>query len=209
VNVTVLDKAAEQRIEEAIAEVERTTASEIVVVTVPASDSYHDVRLLYAAACAPAVAALCHAAWPELHVPWLLWLQLPVAIVVMLASAAPGLVRLLVPASRMSAAAERRAHEEFLRQSIFATRERTGLLILLSELERRVVILGDKGIHAHVQDAGWNEHVKQIVRAIHDGDPARGVCDVIRAMGGILAEKLPVRPDDRNELPDAVRRPER
>lgn len=201
----LLDAPARTRIEAAIAEVERRTAGEFVVVCLRASDAYLDLRLLYAASCAPSVAALVHWLWPALEVSWLLWLQLPVAALCMLVTRWRPLLRVLLPRARSGFAVQRRAREAFLAHAVFATRDRTGLLILLSELERQVVILGDAGIHAHVQDAGWQRQVDQIVAAIHAGDPARGVCEVITAMGEVLAERLPVRPDDRDELPNRVR----
>lgn len=205
----LLDAASRARIEAKIEEIERTTAGEIVVVSVPGSDSYFDVRLLYAASCAPGIAALAHVVWPSLSVTWLLWLQLPVAALCLLLTGWAPLLRGLVPRARMGAAAERRAREEFLEHTVFATRERTGVLILLSELEHQVVILGDSGIHAHVHDSGWALHVQRIVDAIRAGDAGTGVCDVITAMGTVLAAKVPVRPDDRDELPNQVRQDDR
>ena len=80
------------------------------------------------------------------------------------------------------------------------------MLILVSELERRVVILGDRGIHERVGDAGWREHVDHVVEAIHDGDLARGLLDVIERLGAAHAAANPVRNDDTNELPDDLLR---
>jgi putative membrane protein len=78
------------------------------------------------------------------------------------------------------------------------------MLILVSELERRVVILGDRGIHERVGDAGWQEHVDHVIDAIHRGELARGLLDVIERLGATHAAANPVRGDDTNELPDEL-----
>ncbi len=202
--MALFDAAARARIEATIAETERGTAGEIVVLAVPASDDYHDLRLLYAGALALAAAAVAHLLSPALGVSTLLWLQIAVAVLAFFALGLRPLLRAIVPGPRALHAVERRAHEEFLIREIFATRDRTGVLLLLSELEQKVVILGDAGIHARVQSAGWQQHVSHIVSAIRAGRPADGVCEVIEALGATFAVALPPRPDDRNELPNTV-----
>jgi putative membrane protein len=202
--VALFDAQGRARIEAAIAEVERRTAGEIVVLTVPASDGYDDLRLLYAGALALIGAALAHLSWPGLGASWLLWVQVAVGALGFAAFGLRPLLRAIVPAARALHAVERRAHEEFLARELFATRDRTGVLLLLSELERKLVILGDRGIHARVQSAGWQQHVDRVAAAIRAGRAADGVCEVIAALGTTLAAALPPRPDDENELPDAV-----
>jgi putative membrane protein len=203
--MALLDDAARARIEVAITDVEQRTAGEIVVVAVPRSDAYHEARLLYGAAFALAAAAFAHLLWPGLAVAWLLWLQIGVAALLWLVLGWPPLLRLLISARRLGDAAQRRAREEFLDHNVFATRDRTGVLIFVSELEHRVVMLGDSGIHERVHADGWQHHVEHIVGAIRAGRAADGVCEVIAELGAVLAEQFPPRPDDRNELPNAVR----
>jgi putative membrane protein len=112
--------------------------------------------------------------------------------------------RLLLPRAETGRAVERRAFELFAARGLHRTRDRTGMLILVSELERRVVILGDEGIHASVGDGGWREHVDHVIAAIQRGNPLDGLLEVIERLGAVHAERLPVRPDDANELPDDV-----
>ena len=77
-------------------------------------------------------------------------------------------------------------------------------MILLSELEHRVVILGDSGIHALVGESGWREHVDRIVARIHEGRAAEGVLETIAVLEPLLAEHAPRRADDQNELANTV-----
>jgi putative membrane protein len=199
------DIAAHARIESAIAEVESRSAGELVVATVPASDGYHDLRFLYAAALALSFAALVHVARPELSVTWLLWLEMGFAIVTWRVLGIGPLVRSLVPVARIEHSVQRRAREAFLEHELFATRDRSGVLILISELEHRVVILGDSGIHGCMPAGAWEAHVARIVNGFRSGQPVDGVCTVISELGSVLAEHFPARADDTNELPNKVR----
>ncbi len=207
--MALLDEAARKRIEAAIHEVERSTAGEIVVVSVPRSDDYDEIRLLYAAACAYAAAMLAHLLWPGLSVVWLLWLHAGVTALGGLVLGWAPLLRAVLPRARIEAAVQRRAREEFLEHNVFATRDRSGVLLLLSELEHRVVLLGDQGIHERVHTAGWEQHVQHLVRAIRERRAADGVCEVIVDLGSVLAAQFPPRADDSNELPNTVKQEDR
>jgi putative membrane protein len=189
--------------------VEQRTAGEIVVVSVPRCDDYDDARLLYGAAAAIIAAAAVHWFWPALGVVWLLWLEAGVmALGWWLLGWAP-LLRRLLPKARMDEAAQRRAREEFLEHNVFATRDRSGVLLLLSELEHEVVLLGDAGVHARVQTSGWQHHVQHVVSAIRAGRAADGVCEVIAELGELLAAQFPARDDDSNELSNTVKQDSR
>jgi putative membrane protein len=201
-----LDQAASARIEAAIAEVERTTSSEIVVAEAPASDDYTDLALGYGITLALTAAAVAHLIAPALAVAWLIALEAAVVVACFAAFRASAVVRMLAPEQRLREAVERRAREAFFEHGLFATRERTGVLILISALEHRVVILGDRGIDQHLHAAGWQVHVHHITRAIREGRAGEGICEVIRAIGTVLAEHLPPRADDTDELANQVRR---
>ena len=203
--MALFDEAGRTRIAEAVAAVERTTAGEIVVVSVPSAEPYSDLRAFGASAAALAAAVLAHTVFPAWSVTWLLWLQLLAFAGAWLLLAWPPLLRAALPKTRAERSVERRAREELIEQRVLETEARTGVLILLCELERRVVILGDRGVHARVQTDGWKQHVERIVAAIHAGRSADGVCQVISELGSVLARDLPRSPDDVNELPDAPR----
>jgi putative membrane protein len=202
--MAVFDQAARDRIEAVIASVEARSASEIVVVSVLRSDDYHDVRLLYGSALALGGAAIAHALLPQLAVSWLLWLEAALIGIAWFSLGFPTLLRPLLPHGRAEESVGRRSKLEFLEHRVFETRDRTGILILISELERRVFMLGDAGIYAQLKADGFQIYVDRIVGAIRDRRAADGVCEVIADAGLLLSEKFPIRPDDRNELPDTV-----
>lgn len=207
--MALFDEAGRVRIAEAVAAVERETAGEIVVVSVPSAEPYHDLRAFGASAAALASAVLVHAFFPALEATWLLWGQLLAFAGAWFLFAWPPLLRAALPKGRAQSSVERRAREELLEQRVLETEAHTGVLILLCELEHRVVILGDRGVHTRVQTDGWQHHVTSIVDAIHAKRAADGVCQVVAELGAVLARDLPRAPGDVNELPDAPREPAR
>lgn len=205
----LFDDAGRKRIADAIAKVEQQSASELVVVAAPSAEDYRDLRAIGAAFTALAAAAGVHAFVPELSATWLLWLQAGVFALAWFALQVPVLLRAALPSARAQRSVEERAERELLEQGVLETVGRTGVLILLCELEHRVVIIGDKGIHARVQIEGWKHHVDSIVKAIASGRAADGVCQVIEELGVVLAREVPRQANDTNELSDSVREPER
>jgi putative membrane protein len=203
--MALLSQASMQRIEQTIVDIEARTAAELVVVSVGQSASYAEVKLGYALAAAFLAGAVTHLFWPELPVTDLLWLQLLAAVVPLLLLGVPSVLRNLVRTSQLAAAVDQRARLAFLEHAVFATRDRSGVLIVLSELERRVVIMGDAGIHARVQTSGWQAHVSHIVNAIRAGRAEQGLVETLKALGETLSSEFPRREDDINELPDSVR----
>ncbi len=203
--MAILSSEDRARVEAAIAGVEQRSAAEIVVAEIPRSDRYLDVRGALAALFALGASAALHQLLPLVGTGEVLALELVLFALTFWLFGVPGVLGRCLPASRVQEAVQRAAGLAFLAHGVFATRDRTGVLILLSDLERQVVILGDQGIHAHMPNDGWDAHVATIVRAIHAGKGADGVCQVIGALGEKLAELSPARPDDVDELPNQVR----
>jgi putative membrane protein len=203
--MSVLTADETKRVEHVIAEVEHHTAAEIVVSTIKQSEPYTDVRLWSVLAFAAVSATLGHFARPDWGVGIILSLQFAVALVTWFASGLPGVLRALIPQPRSQGAVERAAELAFLEQGVFDTKGRTGVLILLSELEHKVVILGDQGIHARVHTAGWNEHVAHLGARIREGKSGDGLCEVIQRLGEALANTVPVEGENPNELDNRVR----
>ncbi|MFT3921591.1 MAG: hypothetical protein QM778_03560 [Myxococcales bacterium] len=201
----VLTTEETARVEQTIDEVERYTAAEIVVTTIGQSEPYTDVRLWTVLGMSALSAALAHFVRPEWSATYVLALQFAAAIVSWFVSGVPAVLRSLTPQHRSQGAVERAAEMAFLEHSVFDTRGRTGVLILLSELEHKVVILGDEGIHARVQTAGWNQYAQHLGTRIREGQSGNGLCEVIKQLGETLATTVPAERENPNELDNRVR----
>jgi putative membrane protein len=201
----VLTAEETKRVEQTIADVELNTAAEIVVTTLKQSEPYIDVRLWTTLAVAALSAAVAHFVEPDWSASYVLLLQFGMTVATWFVSGVPNVLRRLIPQHRSQGAAERAAELAFLEHSVFATRGRTGVLIMLSELEHKVVILGDEGIHARVQTSGWHEHVAHLGSRIRAGKSGEGLCEVINRLGETLATTVPAERENPNELDNRVR----
>lgn len=105
----------------------------------------------------------------------------------------------------MQEAAERRASAAFAEHGLRRTRERTGILILVSLLEHRVVVLADDGVNRRLAPGhGWQEVVEAVLGGIRGGELVEGLLAAIDRCGEVLTGPLPARPDDLDEIPHAL-----
>jgi putative membrane protein len=191
-------------IAEAVRSAELRSSGEIVFAITDASDHYHHATLQGALVGTLLVTAIYLALptpqtigivlWTEIiafalsyalipHVPWRRWFISP---------------------REMDQHVHEAAFREFYTSGLYKTREANGIVIYLSCLERRVVVLGDKGIHEKMGDHHWNDVRDQIITGIRQGKAREGICLAVESCGRALAEHFPRRPDDLNELPDEV-----
>jgi len=98
--------------------------------------------------------------------------------------------------------ARERALDLFAQLRIWDTAHNNGVLIYLLLADRDVEIIADRGIDAHVGDAGWEKICRAMEAAFRQGQFERGVIDGIAAVSRELAQYFPPQSGDRNELPD-------
>ncbi len=200
------------KIREAIARAESGNAGEIVPYLVGRVDDHEEVRWRGATLCALLMALLAGAAYHYAGF-WggaaLLWIALPAMIGAGLGYMLAGLPiigRALLMSDDIDRRVQWRAESAFLEESLFSTRERTGILIFIAIYEHRAVILADEGINQAVPVGMWQELVDDLVNGIHDGRPVEALCDAIEHCARVLQEHhVEKRPDDRNELTDGLR----
>ncbi len=188
----------------AIRKAEGTTSGEIVFAIADSSAHYHHATLQGALA-GMILATAVYVALPVAHTIGItLWTQL-VSFAVCLALM-PRLPwrRWFIPEREMNARVHEAALMEFYAKGLYRTRDENGILIFLSCLERRVVVLGDRGIHEKMGDHHWNDVRDRIIQGIRQGRACEGICEAIERCGRALAEHFPRRPDDVNELSDEV-----
>jgi uncharacterized membrane protein len=98
--------------------------------------------------------------------------------------------------------ARQRALDLFSHLRIWDTAHNNGVLIYLLLADRDVEIIADRGIHAHVGDAGWEEICRDMEARFRAGQFERGVIDGVAAVSHALATHFPPRSGQLNELPD-------
>jgi len=201
----LIDPAARQRLEGAIAEEETRTGGEIVVAVVGACGEYATGGWRLGAALAALVfVGLGLFARP---LPWDAYLAAQVAALLVghgVARVEP-VRRWLLPHHLAERRVFERARRCFAEQGLTRTRGRTGILILATLLERRVVVLADEGIHRALgPDESWSEVVDLAIHGMRHRRPVEGLEAAVRRCGELLAAHLPAPAQNPDELPNAV-----
>ncbi len=206
-----LKEAGIEQIDACVAEAERTTRGEIVVLVAPDSHHYPVAGLLGAALFSiPLAVGLTRIVGPHLWAgPHDLWFFLgfffPLFFLCrFLIGRFARLKRVFVSKKEMDQEVKEAAEAHFFSKGLYRTREETGVLIYLSVFESRVRVLGDRGVNAVVASGFWQEIADQIVSEIRAGRPADAVCRAVGRIHAVLEEKLPAAPVDTNELPNLI-----
>jgi len=200
----VLSSAEQRELSELVAQIEQRTASELVVVVLPKSLSYAQYRVtvsLVIGLAGAGIASFLHPGWPGHAV---LGLQLVFGLFGHWVLANPALLRRCVPKEVMDRAVHERAEQLFVSLGVTETRERSGILVLLSSLERRVELLADRGIYQQLGGEVWNQLVAELSVSIKNGAAKAGLERLLAQLGDELAARYPVRPDDTNELSNRI-----
>lgn len=226
----VLTQAERDRVSEVVADVETRTRGEIFCVIAPDCGDYRETPLAAAAFAALAAPVLLLAGGVQVTVPGIIqggWtaaavgaaagmaareavmgvilLQVFLFTLVLMLAWLPAVRRVLTPSSLKRVRVRRRAYEQFLAQNLQATRERTGVLIFVSEWERMAELIADEGVAAKVEPAVWDAAMARLVAGLRSGKAAEGFEAAVLLCGEVLAEHFPpLEGDNPNELPDHV-----
>ena len=204
-----LSPAACCKVTDAITKAEHHTSGEIVAVAARASDDYVHVPIHIAAACALVLPLLVpilghFMPWSVISM-WQLFLgQLLVFIVVALVLSLPRLRYAVTPTSLMRKYAHRNAAAQFLATNMSATKDRTGVLIFVSLLERYVEVIGDKAIAEKLSHRDWQAIVDDMLPLLRDKKSADALVLAVEHCGALLSKHFPAGTTNRNELPDRL-----
>lgn len=192
-------------IQAAVMKAESGTTGEIVPMLVAQSGDYREAAAQAAALMAAALALVVSLALRDTSV----WFFLPAAFVLYFPLLAlihrlPMISLALTPAGRVNETVRLRAIHAFYEQGLHHTREENGILIFISMLERKVWILGDRGINAVIAPERWNALASGLTTGIRDGRMVETLTATIIEAGDILRQHFPHRADDTNELPDLI-----
>jgi uncharacterized membrane protein len=203
-------------IEHRIAEVEAATGVQVVTAVVPIADDYPEAPwrafALFAAMSALGVWAL-ELAQPDGSTSLAL---LRHSLAILGAGAAGWILARFVPALRRAFIRDARAQAEvrqcaealFLTRELFATPARTTVLILVSALERRVVVVPDAGYRGRVSTAEWRGVVEAMRPALHRGRLAEGFEQGLVALQALLVARGFTAGDGVDRVPNALVRGE-
>lgn len=93
-----------------------------------------------------------------------------------------------------------KALTSFFEYGLYKTKDETGVLFLISLLEKRVYILADKGIYEKIKQKTLDNYAKKISKGIKENQCTNALCKAITDCGNILEKFFPIKKDDTNEL---------
>ncbi len=218
-----IDEAGLERIRAEVVRQESRTTGEIALAAVAESSDYSFSELLFsvmAGALAFAVLLPFHGAVQDL-LDRLFWIaetwMLPafygaarfaVIALVFLVSNIDALDRLIVPRKVRSQEVYRRALRHFTESGVYATAERTGILVFVSLMEREVRVIADSGISDKIGQEDWNAIAASVASGIKAGKTAEALEEAVARCGDLLAKHFPAREKNPNELADGLVFPE-
>lgn len=200
-----LTPESKRALREAVSAIEQASSAEVVVVMRPAS-----TPALTACSLAAGVSGLLGLAF-LMFSPWpftneAIWFD------TLLSGLAGALIcwrftparRAFTPRQFAASAIARAAKAEFVDRGICETRERSGLLLYVSQIERRAVVIADRGIVTRVDKTAWERAVARIEDCVRRREDGVQLAARLRELAPLLATALPHRDDDVNELEDAL-----
>lgn len=213
----LFDTQAQQAVVEAVKAVEKESAAEVVPVVVGAAGHYPQAAWRAAALGALGGSALVSLLLKLVELwgwPLEFWILTPpfvgAALGWLLASTLPPVARVFLTQEEMTTQVRERAEHAFLTEEVFATKKRTGMLILVALFERQVVVLGDRGIASRIPQERWQGIASEVAQGIRLGQPVQALIAGIKKCAQLLAEAgITVEPGDTNELADRLRLEER
>lgn len=199
------EESTKKRVEALVREVESKSSAELVVTVRPSSGSHRAADLVFASL----LAFLGLAVYVYAPVEFTDDLTPPSIALLFFAglgfsSRVPAVRRLFSPKKRRAELVRNAARAAFVDQGITCTRDRTGILIYVSTFERLAEVVVDIGILRRESAGEPLATIREIERVVCEDKDLEAFEKAVRALGVWLAEALPPRIDDRNELADEV-----
>lgn len=201
--MTLLSEAELQRVTDAITEVERHTDAELVTVLATRADDYAYIPLLWASLVALLLPGAANFFGGWLNSAQLLLVQWLTFALLALLGRIPSLTSRLIPRAVRHWRAANLARRQFLEHNLHHTEAGTGMLIFVSEAERYVEIIVDRGISSRIDDGAWQALVDVFTAEVRRGRTLEGFLGCIRGCGELLQQHVPAT-HERNELPNRL-----
>jgi putative membrane protein len=199
------DRSAGTALSAAVRDIEKTTDAELVIVVRRRSGSYRHADYLFGAVVAFIGLLVVLFAPFNFHPVWIPFDVVALFVAAAFISSRSNLIRRFLTTRKFRAQAARAgAAAMFYEAGIANTLAENGLLIYWSLLERRLEVFADRGVLKAIPPLEWNNAVYEIKKVARHTDP-EALLKALRDIGCLLAEHLPPRGENPNELADGPR----
>jgi putative membrane protein len=199
-----------KRLDELIADVEKRTNTQIVLAVIQRSDSYAELPWK-AFALGASFAGLLVFILDLFVYGWYPGVSVPAAVAGLLSGGAvfalltvliPGFARRFLSDSRADVEIRQYAESLFLTRELFATSKRTGILVLVSLFERKVVFLPDKGLTDQLPMAAMQNIIAAMTQSLKQNEISQAFETGLEQISQILGTD--VQGSGENELSDEI-----
>ncbi len=97
-----------------------------------------------------------------------------------------------------------RAIEIFEKLEMHKTELRNGVLFYLATKDKKIAVIGDKGINDIVTENFWDDVKNEIINQFKNNQFTEGICKGIEKAGEKLKMHFPFQTDDTNELSNDI-----
>lgn len=199
--MTLINEDEQQIIARLIANLEQHTDAEFVAVLARRSDDYRYVPFLWAAVIALIIPLLALFTPFWMNTTDILLVQWSSFVLMSVLFSIPRLRTSLIPKPVRYWRAANMARRQFLENNLHHTTGETGVLLFVSEAERYVEIIADRGINQLIAHAEWQGLIDHFVLALRAGNTHQGLIDCINGCGELLKQRIPLT-HKKNELPN-------
>jgi putative membrane protein len=190
-------------IERLVEAVESKSSAEVVVSFSARATDYRDVDLAWAILFGLSLLAAKIWSTHHFHPDWVVPNVVLVGLLgFFLSRTFSSLKRLFISSARAQGECCRAAQAQFTQRGITQTSGRTGLLIQVFRLERRIELVPDSGLSGCLSPTLWSEWAKKYGRAKSDTELLANLKALLHELQGPLSRHLPRGADDLNELPN-------
>ena len=101
----------------------------------------------------------------------------------------PPFGRLFLRDTRREVEVRQYAESLFLKRELFATRQRTAVLVLISLFERRIEILADTGLRGRIAEPDWHGVIARMTPVLKRGEAAGALREGLSALEALLTDR--------------------
>lgn len=207
----ILSDAERTLLDERITEVEEQTGAQIVLASIVRSDSYLEIPWK-AFALGASLASLAMIVLNLFIMGWISSLSIMLSLaaipalgilLTLLSLIIPGFARILLSSQRRESEVRQYAQSLFLSRELFATKDRRGILLMVSQFERQVVILPDSGIGKQLGEDVLDEIIMIMTRHLKQKELGQAMESGLDGIRTALGSSDPAQAT-RNELSDDI-----
>ncbi len=205
--INEFDSQFRLRLQQEIAEIEKNSAAEVVLIVRSRSDTYRDVSLWNGFVLQIIVVAFLLFSPIVFNPYWICFISLVSFLAGFFAvELIKPLKRKLIKNERMNKATEIYARAIFQKGQLYDTRDQTGLLIFVSLFEQKIRLIPDKGLITKMPVHIWQDLEDKFNSVFDENEMLTdAIIKKMSLLRSVLAQYVPPREDDINEIPDDLR----